>query len=83
MTFLCLEDYKGLKTNFLTINNVKFKRKIIPGDQLIIESNLKNLKRGIASGNSIGRVNNELACSADFVVAIPEILNKFKPITQN
>ena len=53
-----------MKTNFVSINNIKFKRKIIPGDQLIIESNLKSLKRGIAMGNSIGRVNSEIACSA-------------------
>ena len=83
MTFLSLKKYKGLKTNFVSINNIKFKRKIIPGDQLIIESNLINLKRGIASGNSIGRVDNQFTCSADFVVAIPDILNKFKPTSQN
>jgi len=83
MTFLSLKEYKGMKTNFVSINNIKFKRKIIPGDQLIIESNLKSLKRGIAMGNSIGRVNSEIACSADFVVAIPCILDSFKPKKNN
>ena len=79
MTFLCLPDYSGLKTNFVSINNIKFRRKIVPGDVLEVKSNLKSLKRGIASGNSVSTVNDELACSADFVVAIPEILESFKP----
>ena len=81
MTFLCLPDYTGLKTNFVSINNVKFRKKIVPGDVLEIKSNLKSLKRGIASGNSISKVNNELVCSADFVVAIPDVLQSFKPKT--
>ena len=28
MTFLCMEEHRGRKTNFLSINNVKFKRMI-------------------------------------------------------
>ena len=80
MTFLCLPEYSGKKTNFISINNIKFKRKIIPGDILIINSTLKSLKRGLAIGNSTSSVNSEPACSAEFIVSIPDILDKFKPI---
>ena len=79
MTFLCLKEYKGMKTNFLSINNIKFKRKIIPGDQLIINANLKSLKRGIAIGEAISTVNGENACSAEFMVSLPDVLSKFRP----
>jgi 3-hydroxyacyl-[acyl-carrier-protein] dehydratase len=79
MTFLCMEKYKGMKTNFVTINNVKFKRKIIPGDTLEIFATLKNLKRGIATGNAESFVDGEIACSADFMVTIPDVFAGFKP----
>jgi 3-hydroxyacyl-[acyl-carrier-protein] dehydratase len=79
MTFLSMDEYKGKKTSFVKIDNVSFKRKIIPGDTLEIHSDLVRFKRGIASGNSISYVNGELACTADFIVAIPDILDLFKP----
>jgi 3-hydroxyacyl-[acyl-carrier-protein] dehydratase len=79
MTFLCMEEYKGMKTSFLTMNNVKFKRKIIPGEVLTIHSELHSLKRGIAMGASHGTVDGAPACSAEFVVALPAVLDRFKP----
>ncbi len=79
MTFLCMEEYKGMKTNFASINNVKFKRKIVPGEVLLIEATLNSFKRGIAIGSVQSSVNGEAACSADFVVTLPDILNRLKP----
>ena len=79
MSFLCMEEYKGKKTNFVSINNVKFKRKIVPGETLDIEATLDSLKRGIAKGHAESFVKGEFACCADFVVTIPDVLNGFKP----
>lgn len=79
LTFLCYEEYAGMKTNFISINNVRFKRKVIPGDVLRIEAILKSFKRGIATGLAESYVEDEPACSADFVVAVPSILEQFKP----
>jgi 3-hydroxyacyl-[acyl-carrier-protein] dehydratase len=81
LTFLCNDELAGMKTNFVSINNVKFKRKISPGDVLRIEAKLKSFKRGIAMGSVESFVDDEAACSGDFVVAVPDILNKFKPIS--
>lgn len=79
LTFLCAEEYKGMKTNFVSINNIRFRRKIVPGDVLRIEATLKSFKRGIAVGMAESSVDGEAACSAEFVVAVPDILDKFKP----
>lgn len=79
MTFLCMDEYKGMKTNFVSINNIKFKRKIVPGDMLRIEATLKSFKRGIAIGSAESSVDGEAACSAEFVVAVPDVLARFKP----
>jgi 3-hydroxyacyl-[acyl-carrier-protein] dehydratase len=61
------------------MNNVKFKRKIVPGDVLRIDAELKSFKRGIAMGCAESSVDGELACSAEFVVAVPAILDQYKP----
>lgn len=79
MTFLSKKEYKNLKTNFFDLNNTKFRRKIIPGDSLKIKAQLKSINRGVAKGSAVGSVENEFACSADFVITIPDIFNKFIP----
>ena len=79
MTFLSIEKYRGMKTNFVSINNATFKRKILPGDTLLIESHLASFKRGIAMGSAHGKVKGELACTAEFVVTLPDVLGGFKP----
>ena len=79
MTFLCMDEYKGMKTNFVSANNVKFKRKIVPGEVLIVEATLQSFKRGLAIGSVTSSVNGVAACSADFVIAVPDIFSRFKP----
>jgi 3-hydroxyacyl-[acyl-carrier-protein] dehydratase len=79
MTFLCEDKYRGKKTNFVGLNNVRFKRKIVPGDVLHIKAELLSLKRGIASGAIKSFVDGEEACSAEITVTIPDILETFKP----
>lgn len=83
MTFLSKKEYKNLKTNFFDLNNTKFRRKIIPGETLKIKAELKSLNRGVAKGTANGSVNNEFACSAEFIITIPDIFNKFIPKKKN
>jgi 3-hydroxyacyl-[acyl-carrier-protein] dehydratase len=83
MTFLTLEGMKGKKTNFVSINNVKFKNKIVPGDVLEIHAKLKSFKRGLATGSVTSKIldgdNPKPACSADFVVTVPDVMLNFRP----
>ena len=79
MTFLSLDEHKGKKTNFAGINNAKFKRKIVPGERLDIEAQLSSFKRGIAKGDAVSFVNGEPACSAEFIVTLPDVFEAFKP----
>lgn len=79
MTFLCMDEYKGKKTNFASIDNVKFRKKIIPGQRLDIEAKLHLFKRGIAIGRAESFVAGEMACSADFTVTIPDFFNQLIP----
>ena len=79
MTFLSKPEYKGSKTNFLDMNNVRFRRKIVPGDTMIIKATLDSFKRGIAKGSAEAEVEGEFAVSAEFVVAVPSEFQKFVP----
>jgi 3-hydroxyacyl-[acyl-carrier-protein] dehydratase len=79
LTFLCKDEYKGMKTNFVSINNIRFKRKIVPGEVLRVEAKLKSFKRGIAIGRADSYVDGDAACSAEFVIAVPAVLDQFKP----
>jgi len=79
MTFLTLDEHKGKKTSFLSINNVKFKKMIVPGDVLNINAKLLSFKRGIAKGTAEGYVDGNLACKAEFIVCLPDVLSNLKP----
>ncbi|WP_198266388.1 3-hydroxyacyl-ACP dehydratase FabZ family protein [sulfur-oxidizing endosymbiont of Gigantopelta aegis] len=79
MSFLCMPEYKGKKTNFISVDKVRFKRKIIPGDTLESVAILNSFRRGMAMGQCESFVDGELACSADFIVGIPDVLNSYIP----
>lgn len=79
MTFLTLPEYKGKKTGFISIKEARFRRKIVPGDRLDIEAELKSFRRGLAKGISKGYVNGTLCCSLELEVAIPDIMTTFLP----
>ena len=79
MTFLTFPENKGKKTGFVQIKNAKFKRKIVPGDKLDIKAELSSYRRGLAIGFVKSFVGNEPACELELVVAVPDILNQFKP----
>lgn len=79
MSFLTFPEFKGSKTAFVKADNVSFKRKIIPGDRLDIEADLKSFRHGVAIGCVKSFVNGEAACSADFVIAIPDVVKPLAP----
>jgi 3-hydroxyacyl-[acyl-carrier-protein] dehydratase len=80
MTFLTIPEYKGMKTSFVSINNVRFRKRIVPGDRLDIKANLKSFKRGLAMGVVSSTVDGVDAASAEFVVCIPDVMQSFKPV---
>ena len=50
MTFLTKQEYKKKHTACLKINNVEFKRKIIPGERMDITATLKTSRGGVFIG---------------------------------
>ena len=76
MTVLTIPEYKGQKTNFAKINDVKFSEKVIPGDSIISEAKLIKFRHGIASGTVESYKDNTLICKGDFTIVLPSVLPK-------
>jgi len=60
------------KTLYLSdSNNIKFFKKIIPGDKLKIVSKLVSKNRGLYKFESEGYVKKKIACKANFTLILP------------
>ena len=77
LIILTLPGNKGKIVYVTSANNIKFTRKIVPGDKLLIETNLISWKRGLGKCHGCGKVNNQIACEADFNIILPEEIRKF------
>ena len=54
---------------FAAVDNARFKRPVVPGDQFVIDVEFLKEKRGIASFKGVATVDGEIACSADLMCA--------------
>tara|TARA_B100000123_G_C25439046_1_gene300781 strand:+ start:111 stop:563 length:453 start_codon:yes stop_codon:yes gene_type:complete len=77
LTILTMPDNKGKVVYLVSADNLKFKKKIIPGDRLKIETKLISWKRGMGNCTGKGTVNGELACSADFNLILPDKVKNY------
>ena len=73
-----LPGNKGRVTHAIS-HTVKFKREILPGERLDIETKVLSWKRGICKGIGRGFVSEKIACEAEMTITIPEILDQYIP----
>ncbi len=73
-----LPGMSGKTTRFVSFS-MKCKREVVPGDKLDIISEVNSFKRGLCKGAGKGYVDGELACEAEMVIIIPDVLNQYKP----
>lgn len=59
----------GKLAYFLTINNAKFRKPVMPGDTLRIESVLLKAKMNVMQAHAVAKVNDEVVTEADFMFA--------------
>jgi len=62
----------------ISADKIKLRKKIIPNDRLIIETRVNSCNRGLAKCQGQGKVNNITACSAEFDVVLPHVINLYK-----
>lgn len=73
--FKSMGGYPSEKTLYLLvgIDKARFKRQCIPGDQIVFHVDLEKERRGIWRYNATATVNDQLACSAEVLIAKNEI----------
>ena len=65
-----LPDPEQKLVYFMQINNAKFRKPVVPGDQLIMEIELVNKKRTVVMMKGKAYVNDVLVTEADFMAGI-------------
>ena len=61
---------------FVGIDKARFKRPVVPGDQIELKVEMKKSKRGFAVFNAIATVDNEVAASAELMCCFKELPKK-------
>ena len=78
LMILTLPGNKGKVCYVISANNIKWLRKVLPGDRFDIEASLASWKRGIGKCVAVASVNGEKACSAEFVITMPDVLKTYQ-----
>lgn len=69
---------EGKVTHALS-HTVRFRKEVVPGDRFEIATEVISWSRGICKGRGIGRTNGDIACEADMLIAVPDILEQYLP----
>ncbi|MFZ5596400.1 MAG: 3-hydroxyacyl-ACP dehydratase FabZ [Bacillota bacterium] len=57
---------------FAGIDNARFRRRVFPGDQVVMEVEMLRIKSSIGKGRGVARVAGELAVEADLLFALAD-----------
>ena len=77
LSILTLDGNNGKVMYLANANKLKFLKKITPNSKFVIETSVIRYKRGLAKFSASGKINNDLACSAEFTLIMPEELMKY------
>ena len=78
LTILTLDGNKGKLIYVVAADKVRYKKKIVPEDELYIETQLISWKRGIGILKAESFVDNKPACSGIFTLVLTEEFQKSK-----
>ncbi len=67
-----IEDRENKLIYFTGIDNCRFRRPVVPGDQIIFDIEVKSVKRTFAKIHGRATVDGEVACEADLMSAMME-----------
>ena len=70
VTILSLPENKGKTAYFAAINSAKFKKKVIPGDVLMLETEIIKVKGPMGIGKATATVDGKVAVQAELTFAI-------------
>lgn len=67
---LTMERMRGKTGYFVGIKNARFKRKVLPGDLLVLEATVERIYHNIVYGQAKAEVGGKLAAEASLVFAM-------------
>ncbi|WP_458411708.1 3-hydroxyacyl-ACP dehydratase FabZ [Schinkia sp. CFF1] len=70
VAMLKLPDNQGRLAFFAGIDNCRFKRQVVPGDQLRLEVEMTRVKGKIGKGKAVATVEGELVCETEIMFAL-------------
>jgi len=70
VSVLSMEENKGKLAVFAGIDNLKFKKQVIPGDILRLEVEIIQMRRNIGKGEATAYVNDQIACKGTITFAL-------------
>lgn len=73
---LSMEANKGRLAFFTGIDNCRFKRQVVPGDQLKLEVEMTKLRGPMGKGHGVATVDGELVCECDILFALGPVPEK-------
>lgn len=62
----------GKQAFFLGIDNAKFRRTVVPGDQIVMESTMKRMRRNACRVKAVARVDDEIVAEAEMTFALQD-----------
>jgi 3-hydroxyacyl-[acyl-carrier-protein] dehydratase len=71
-----LRPENGMILYFAGIDNARFKRPVVPGDQLVLHSVLDKQKRDLWKFTTKATVGDELACEAEMMCFLKDTSRK-------
>lgn len=70
VAILSLEEYKGRLAVFTGIEKMKFRKQVVPGDTLILETELVALKMGVGKAKALAKVEGKIVAQGELMFAI-------------
>ncbi|WP_252501956.1 3-hydroxyacyl-ACP dehydratase FabZ [Sporosarcina sp. Marseille-Q4943] len=64
------EENRGRLAFFAGIDNCRFKRQVVPGDQLKLEVEITRMRGTIGKGKAVASVDGEIACETEITFAL-------------
>ncbi|MGE5581434.1 MAG: 3-hydroxyacyl-ACP dehydratase FabZ [Bacillota bacterium] len=72
LVMLSKEEHKGKIPYFAGIDNARFRRPVVPGDQLILEIDIIKLKGSVGRAKAVAKVEDQIAAEAELMFIMGE-----------
>ena len=70
VAMLSQPDFRGLTAYFAGIDKARFRRKVVPGDVLLLETEIIKVKGPVGVGRAVAKVDGQVAAQAELTFSI-------------